>query len=73
MEEDVARWARIEAAKREMSLARFVGALLRERMDAERDYDRAMKAFLRSKPRGGSRGRGLPSREEIHERSTFRR
>ena len=73
MEEDVARWARIEAAKREMSLARFVAALLRERTDADRVYDLAMRAYLSTKSAGDSQGRGLPSREEIHERSTFRR
>jgi len=32
LEEDVARWARIEAARRDTSVSRLLGALLRERM-----------------------------------------
>lgn len=73
MDDEVARWARVEAAKRELSLARFLGRLLREQMEADREYERAMKAFHRTKPRGGSAGRGLPSREEVHDRSALHR
>lgn len=32
LEEDVAQWARIEAARRDTSVSRLLGALLRERM-----------------------------------------
>lgn len=73
MDEDVARWARIEAAKREMSLARFIGELLRQQMNEQEAYDRAMRAFQRTKPSGGSGGRQLPSRDEIHDRAALRR
>jgi hypothetical protein len=34
LEEDVARWARIEAARRDTSVSRLLGALLKERMAA---------------------------------------
>jgi len=73
MDDDVARWARIEAAKHETSLARFLGDLLRERMAAQAHYDKAMRAFLRTKPSGGSGGGGLPSRDEVHDRAALRR
>ena len=33
LEEDVARWARIEAAKRDTSVSRLLGELLKERME----------------------------------------
>lgn len=35
LEEDVARWARIEAARRDTSVSRLLGALLKEHMSAE--------------------------------------
>ena len=33
LEEDVARWARIEAARQDTSVSRLLGALLKERME----------------------------------------
>jgi len=73
MDEEVARWARIAAAEREMSLSRFVGDLVRQRMRRERDYEHAMAEFLALQPQGGSGGKPLPRREELHERSVLRR
>lgn len=35
LEEDVARWARIEAARRDTSVSRLLGELLKERMSSE--------------------------------------
>lgn len=35
LEEDVAQWARIEAARRDTSVSRLLGALLKERMSAQ--------------------------------------
>lgn len=34
LEEDVAKWARIEAARRDTSVSRLLGALLKERISA---------------------------------------
>jgi hypothetical protein len=34
LEEEVARWARIEAARRDTSVSRLLGELLKERMSA---------------------------------------
>ena len=35
LEEDVAQWARIEAARRDTSVSRLLGSLLKERIAAE--------------------------------------
>lgn len=35
LEEDVARWARIEAARRDTSVSRLLGELLKERMSVQ--------------------------------------
>ena len=73
LDEETARWLRLEAAERNSSVSRLVGELLRERMTSEHTYDAAMDVYLGRKPRrlraAGSR---RPSREEIHDRSRLR-
>ena len=46
MEEDVAKWARMEAARRDMSVSRLLGNLVRERMGRSENYQRAMERAL---------------------------
>lgn len=67
LEENVARWARLEAAKQDTSVSRFVARILRERMSEQKDYERAMRRALAREPFLGMDGT-YPSREEIHER-----
>ncbi|HHH27630.1 MAG TPA: hypothetical protein ENK57_04680 [Polyangiaceae bacterium] len=73
MDPKVARWARVRAAEREQSLARFVGEILREHMEGERAYEQSMRAFIETPPQAGSAGRDLPGRDEIHDRASLRR
>ena len=73
LEEAVARWARVAAAEKEMSLSRFVGELVREEMARRSDYEQAMREYLEMRPSGGSRGRKLPGRDEVHDRAALRR
>ena len=71
LEEDVAQWARIEAARQDTSVSRLLGALLKERMSAQDDYQKAMRRALGRKPFLRSKGRYL-TREEAHDRSRLR-
>jgi hypothetical protein len=71
LEEDVARWARIEAARRDTSVSQLLGALLKERMSAQEGYDKAMRRALARKPFLRSNGRYL-TREEAHDRARLR-
>jgi hypothetical protein len=50
LDEETAAWARVYAAQRNMSLSRYVGEVLRERMRRSRAYEDAMKRFLAQKP-----------------------
>lgn len=68
LEDDVARWARREAAAHETSVSRFLGGLLKERMLADRGYQRAMREALGEEPLSSTWAGCLPSRDEIHER-----
>ena len=68
LDEEVARWVRVWAARHETSVSRFLGRLLRERMDQEVGYDRAMKQFLGRRPVKLKKTRAkYPSREAMHE------
>jgi hypothetical protein len=71
LDEDVARWARIEAAQKETSVSRMLGEMLRERMLKNDAYQKAMRRALARKPFLKSEGRYL-SREEAHDRSGLR-
>jgi hypothetical protein len=71
LEEDVAKWARVEAARRDTSVSRLLGALLKERMSAQGGYQKAMRRALRRKPFLRSEGRYL-TREEAHNRARLR-
>lgn len=71
MEEDVVRWARIEAAKQETSVSGLLSEILKQRMLAQDDYARAMRRSLARKPFLKTTGR-YPSREEAHERNRIR-
>jgi hypothetical protein len=73
LDEEVALWARVQAAERNTSLSRLVGELLRQHMKEGQAYDAAMKRHLARKPkRLKRRGSAYPRREELHDRSGLR-
>ncbi len=49
MDDAVADWARVEAAKRNISLSRMLGELLAEKMRRDNSYQRAMEEALKFK------------------------
>lgn len=71
LEESVARWARIEAARKETSVSRMLGVILKERMLQNDGYDPAMRRALARKGFRKAQGRYL-SREEAHDRACLR-
>jgi hypothetical protein len=71
LEEEVARWARIEAARKETSVSRLLGAILKERMLHNDGYEKAMRRALARKAFLKTEGRYL-SREETHDRTGLR-
>ncbi len=71
VDEAAAEWARIQAAKKDMSVSRLVGRLIEEQMKREDEYARAMEESMARKPFGKSTGK-LLSREEVHDRASSR-
>jgi plasmid stability protein len=74
LDDETARWARIEAARRDTSVSRLIRDLLRTYMASERSYERAMEEYLADRPSGAiSRpGTVYPRREELHDRAGLR-
>jgi hypothetical protein len=50
MEEQVAEWARLEAARRNTSVSRLLGELLAEKMRRDDGYEQAMREALKFEP-----------------------
>ncbi|TDM08621.1 MAG: CopG family transcriptional regulator [Ideonella sp. MAG2] len=67
MEDAVADWARMEAARRNTSVSRLVGEMLAEKMRHDDAYERAMREALEFKSFGVSEGPYL-TREEMYRR-----
>ena len=71
VEDDALEWARIEAAKRNSSVSRLVGEILREKMRQEDAYEQAMREALKFESWGASDGPYL-TRDEMYDRARFR-
>jgi hypothetical protein len=71
LEENLARWARIEAARSDTSVSRFLAEILKERMMRKDDYQSAKRRALARKPFLKTDGRYL-SREQAHDRERLR-
>ena len=73
LEEEVARWVRVEAARRETSVSRLVGEMLKELMMSEDAYEEARRQFFSIEPEFlRADDSPLPSREEVYDRPGLR-
>jgi len=69
LDEKTALWTRVEAASHDMSVSRFVGKVLRERMMSSEGFDQAQRSYLaREARRLRSSECPLPTRDEMHQR-----
>ncbi len=71
LEAELARWTRIEAARHELSVSRFLATLLKKERENKEQYAAAMKRALGRKAFLRTDGKYL-SREEAHERTDIR-
>jgi hypothetical protein len=68
MDEGVAEWARLEAARRNTSVSRLVGELLAEKMRHDDEYERAMNDWIARKRKYKSNGAAYSPRAELYDR-----
>ncbi len=74
LDAQAAAWARVQAAEKNISLSRFLGEMVHERMHRSRDYIEAMNGWRNEKPiclKKGPTDRYL-TREEAHDRDGLR-
>lgn len=69
LEDEVAQWARVWAAKRNMSVSRVLGNLLKDKMTQEEGYEQAMQEYL-SVPASPLKdtSEAYPDRDSLYER-----
>jgi hypothetical protein len=72
LDEETARWARVEAAQRDISVSRLVRELLREHMRGQYAYEDAMRRYLARAPKALKDEGHYPTREELHDRAGLR-
>lgn len=68
MEESVADWARMEAARRNTSVSRLVGQMLADKMRHDDAYERAMHDWRNRQRSYTSDGMPYPKRDDIYTR-----
>ena len=72
-DEATLQWARIEAAKSNISVSRLVGEILARASKQEDEYGRAMQDFFSRgpclEPAPREDGRHWPARDELHDRT----
>ena len=66
MEDSVADWARLEAARRNTSVSRLIGEMLAEKMRHDDAYERAMQDWLQRDVTYRSDGSPYLKRDEIY-------
>lgn len=68
VDEEVAEWARVHAAKQGSSVSKIVGEMLRQQMVQEQGYEAAMLDYMsRAATRLKDEG-DYPGRDDLHER-----
>ena len=73
LDEKTAAWARQHAARRSMSLSRFLGELLHKTMRESQEYESAMRRYLQRQPRKlKAADAAYPSRDDVNDRRSLR-
>ncbi len=74
LDDDTARWARISAAEREISVSRFVSELVHKDLRQSREYEEAMRRYLSKGPFKELTGppQKYATRDELHDRASDR-
>lgn len=69
LDDETARWARMEAARQDTSMSRLIGRLLRQHMVEAREYDNARRSYQKRQAAPLSEATTpYPSRDELYDR-----
>jgi len=69
LDEETARWVRVEAAKRDESVSSYLAGLLGQERERKERYALAKESYLSRDPRPlAPEGTALPQRADLHTR-----
>jgi hypothetical protein len=69
MDDETAQWVRIEAARRDSSVSRWVAQLLRQQMTESSEYEQARRSYESRQPSAlKSPADRYPDRADLYER-----
>jgi hypothetical protein len=73
LDDETAAWARVHAAQKNMSLSRFLGDLLHNKMHESHAYEDAMQRFFSKEPFPFSgEATAYPKREDLYDRGKLK-
>ncbi|MEA2025128.1 MAG: hypothetical protein U9O18_00410 [Chloroflexota bacterium] len=72
LDEETARWVRIEAAHQDVSMSAFLRQILQRAQAARESYPAAMHRYQSRPATRLKKGGAYPAREELHERVGLR-
>lgn len=72
LDEETARWARVEAARQDISVSSLLRQVLERVKAAHESYPEAMHRFRSRPPVPLKKAGRYPSREELHDRDDLR-
>lgn len=74
LDDETMRWAKVEAARRDVSLSSMIRHLIRQEMRRDAAYESARDRYFAQSARVHRRdGGALPSRDEIHGEGRYQR
>jgi hypothetical protein len=73
LDEETAGWARVEAARRDVSLSRFIGEMIQDRIESQDAYEESRRRYFRQEAQAHRPpGQSYPTRDEAHARHRLR-
>ena len=72
LDEETARWARVEAARRDQSVSSLLREILERAKATHESYPEAMRRYQARGTTSLKRSGAYPRREELHERAELR-
>ena len=72
LDANTARWARIEAARRDISVSSLVRELLEQRMSGQESYEDSRRRYLARPSVPLKHSGGYPTRDATHDRASLR-
>lgn len=72
LDEETARWARVEAARRDLSMSALLRRVLEQARDAHESYEESKHRYRSRATKALKSADRYPARDEVHDRAGLR-